>query len=144
MASGHYARVDSVIGDKHPLAKGINANAFPRYSPTAWEPGQFHLLFLASRLRRRTFGGPSDCLVPCKHRPEREDDDSSNHCANKAGTFARAVKSKGLAEIAGDEGADDAQDCCQYETRGLILAGHEKLGDDASDKPDDDGPENAH
>src|SRR3954462_2136606 len=80
----------------------------------------------------------SDCA------PDRENDDSPNHRTDQASSFTRAVPPDSLPQVSGDECAHDAQNGGQNEPGRLIVAGHDELGDHASDETDNDGPEDAH
>src|SRR5262245_21086280 len=75
---------------------------------------------------------------------DREHDDRAYNGADEAGALARLVPIERLPEIGGNERAHDAQDGRQDEARRLIVSRHEELGDDAGQKSDDDGPEDAH
>ncbi len=64
--------------------------------------------------------------------------------ADEACALIGAVPADRLSEPGGHQGADDAQHRGQDEALGLILARHQKLGNQTDDKPDDDGPDNPH
>src|SRR4029453_2642634 len=75
---------------------------------------------------------------------DEEHDDRPRDRADESGAFACLVPVERLPEIGGDEGADDAQDGGQDEARRLVTAGHDELRNDADNKADDDGPDDAH
>src|SRR4029079_17856217 len=94
--------------------------------------------------RRSTM--PSRLLDPSlrEEAPQKENDNGPNDGPDESGTLAGRIPSQRLAEIARNECSHDAEDRRQHETRRLVLAGHDELGDYAGDKPDDDRPNETH
>ena len=66
------------------------------------------------------------------------------HGADQASALVGLVPAELLPEIRRDECAGDAEQGGEDEACRLVRAGVKKLGDDARDEADDDGPENAH
>jgi hypothetical protein len=82
--------------------------------------------------------------APAGNEPvNQQHDDSADDCTDQTGTFAGAVPTERLPEIGRNERSHDPQNGRQDETRRLVVAGHDELGDYAGDKTNDDGPENA-
>src|SRR4026208_2047504 len=78
------------------------------------------------------------------HAPNKKYDDRTDNCADQSGTLAGLIKAQRLAKIAGDKGPDDPENRGHDKTGGLVLAGHEELGNHSRHEADDDGPKNAH
>jgi hypothetical protein len=89
-------------------------------------------------------GHRSGRFPACKVPVHKENNDRADHRADQTSSFARSIPAEHLSEEARDESADDAQDRGEDETLRLLVAGHDELGDDASDEPDDDRPDNTH
>src|SRR5688572_15103401 len=81
---------------------------------------------------------------PRDEAPHKEDDNGANDSADEAGAFAGPIPSHRLPEIARHERSHDAENCRQYETRGLVFARHDEFGNYACYKPNDDRPDDTH
>src|SRR4051812_25357144 len=89
--------------------------------------------------------GKSGATLAADHETVQEQqDDRADDGAEEACTLAGPVPSHGLPEIGCDERADNSQNGRQDEALGLVLAGHEELGDHADNKSNDNRPDNAH
>jgi hypothetical protein len=77
-------------------------------------------------------------------RPDHENNDGPDHRTDQACAFACPVSPHRLAKEGGDERAHDAQNSGQNEPRRLVRTWHEELGNHASNKPNDDGPDDTH
>src|SRR5262252_6438658 len=76
---------------------------------------------------------------------DEKQDDCANHASDEAGGFSCTVPPDGLTEIGCNKGADDSQNGRQDEALRLrLVTGHNEFGNDSNDKPDNDGPKDAH
>src|SRR6516164_9362185 len=82
----------------------------------------------------------SGALAASKKTVNEEQDDRPDHGSDEACTLSGLVPADRLAEVSGDERADDSENGRENETRRLIAAGHYELRDQAGDEPDDDCP----
>src|SRR6478609_8960615 len=73
-----------------------------------------------------------------------ENDDRPHYGADETGAFACLVPIESLPEIGSHERAHDAEDGRHDEARRLVVSRHDELRNDAGQKADDDGPDNAH
>src|SRR5262245_19051232 len=76
--------------------------------------------------------------------PDEENDESADDGADEPRTLTGRIPPERLPEIARNDCSHDAEDCRQHETRGLVAARHDELSDHASDKPNDDRPDDTH
>ena len=76
--------------------------------------------------------------------PNEENDDGADDRADQTGAFPWRIPAERLPEIAGNDSAYDAQDCCQDEAGGRIFTRHDELGDYSGDKPDYGHSDDSH
>src|SRR5881394_1946528 len=97
----------------------------------------------------------SQCGSPSKPAPlsaapahdkavEEEKDHRADDGADEASAVSRVIPPDGLPEVGGNKCANDSQDCGEDKSLRLVVAGHDKLGDNAGDEANDDRPDNAH
>src|SRR3954468_2880710 len=97
----------------------------------------------------------SQCCSPSKPAPlcaalahdkavEEEKDHRADDAADEASAISRVIPADGLPEVGGNECANDSQDGGEDKSLWLVLAGHNKLCDNAGDEANDDRPDNAH
>jgi hypothetical protein len=79
-----------------------------------------------------------------EHAPDDKYNDRADDGTNQAGTFTWRVPAKRLPEKRSDECANDTKDGGQDESRRLVGARHDELGDYTGDKANEDCPNNSH
>src|SRR5436189_35638 len=75
---------------------------------------------------------------------EEEKDHRADDGADEARTLSRVIPSDGLSEVGRNKCANDSQDSGEDKSLRLVVARHDKLGDNAGDEANDDRPDNAH
>jgi len=83
-------------------------------------------------------------LSACNKPVDKKQDNGPNYCSQEAGTLSGLVPADCLAEVGGDERADNSENGRENETGGLIVAGHNELRYYTGKESNDDGPNNAH
>src|SRR6266850_5147019 len=97
----------------------------------------------------------SQCGSPSKPAPlsaapahdkavEEEKDHRADDGADEASALSRVIPPDGLPEVGGNKCANDSQDGGEDKSLRLVVARHDKLGDNAGDEANDDRPDNAH
>jgi hypothetical protein len=75
---------------------------------------------------------------------DEEHDDCANDSADQTRTFSWMIPPESLAKVSRHERSHDPQDGGENEACWLIVAGHDELGDHASDEANDNRPNYAH
>jgi hypothetical protein len=75
--------------------------------------------------------------------PYQEDDHCTHDGTEETGLLTSLIPAEGLSEIGRDEGPNNAKDCSEDESLGLLLAWRDEFGDHSSNEANDNGPENA-
>ena len=83
-------------------------------------------------------------LAPLNEAPNQKNKHSADCSSDQTGTLIFPVPTDGLSEIGRDEGADDPEDCCQYEAFWFVVARRDQLGYYPRYKADDDYPDYVH
>jgi hypothetical protein len=76
--------------------------------------------------------------------PYQQDKDCTHGATNETGSLTSLIPANSLSKVGRDQGPGNSEGCSENETLGLILAtGHDKFGNHADHKADNNGPENA-
>src|SRR5258705_6744061 len=75
---------------------------------------------------------------------EEEKDHRADDAADEASALSRVIPPDGLPEVGGNKCANDSQDGGEDKSLRLVVARHDKLGDNAGDEANDDRPDNTH
>jgi hypothetical protein len=84
--------------------------------------------------------GKGAALPASNSSPNKKHDDRPKGRTNEASTLSCFIPAKSLAQIGGDECANNAQNCGQDKPARLIVTGSDELRQHACDKADQDRP----
>ena len=76
--------------------------------------------------------------------PGRQNHDGPDRRSDQTGSFVWPIPSKALPKEGRYESSDDAEDCREDKSRRLIPSRHKEFRDNASQKADNDRPDDAH